>query len=110
MKRLIYTELGRISFDDTNCTSMIDVLTNYQKGYEPHSVVLRTENGLYNDQYYAVVHVREETDEEYDARITKEQIVQEAINNQSSIDRLMAKPVLTIEEKKQLIDLIMETK
>lgn len=108
MKRLIYTELGRISFDDTDCTSMIDVLTKYQKGYEPHSVVLKTENGLYNDQYFAVVHVREETDKEYDARQTIVRNAARKKENQKKMNALMKKDSLTEDEKLELIKYIQE--
>lgn len=108
MKQLIYTELGRISFDDTDCTSMIDVLTKYQKGYEPHSVVLRTEEGLYNDQYYAVVHVREETDEEYDARQTVLRNTARKKENQKKMNALMKNDSLTEDEKLELIKYIQE--
>lgn len=109
-KRNVYTEIGKIGIDDTSCTALIDELQKYQGEYEPYSVMLVFELGDYGERYYNVVHRREETNEEYNLRVLSDITAKEQNRIRNEINRLMAKEILTPDEKKELIDYIMESK
>lgn len=110
MKNMVYVELGGIDIADNNCTNLINELQAYQGDKEPYSVKLVLETDLYGDLYFSVVHHREETDDEYNIRMIHENNKAKENTARSTIDELMAKDKLTNEEKKELIDLIMEIK
>lgn len=103
-KEEVTVTIGYIEIEPCGIDSLINTLQKYRAEYKGH-ISLSPEGGYSGFDGYNVIWTREETDEEYNARLQSELQRREEIERQE-MKRLMNKKSLSAEEKSKLLKYI----